>query len=184
LAEYLLQLVVMQLTFNDFQENVNEGYFSLRSDGELQENPIAQSLARKLEPYVDAIPGLSHSHLFALLREAVHFNKHLFLRNSSQDEGELPEDLHLQSESAYPQALTFALLDTALGICEEMQVPVITIFGQHDRERVESISRKPLVLGRYRAGDTEQTGTSRPVLFHRRALERSWPQIRRRCALI
>jgi lysophospholipase L1-like esterase len=63
------RLVVMQFTDNDFTDNLADGLFVLDTDGTLRELPVpAPGMMRRIEALVQAVPGLSYSHLLGLLR--------------------------------------------------------------------------------------------------------------------
>src|SRR5262245_45028362 len=63
-------VVVMQIFENDFADNLNDGLFALQPGGSLRELPVpAASALRRLEAVIQAVPGLSYSHLLGLLRQ-------------------------------------------------------------------------------------------------------------------
>jgi lysophospholipase L1-like esterase len=66
------RLVVLQITGNDFHDNLREGLFSLR-DGALRENPIRPiGLKRMAQRLLEAVPGLADLYLVGLLRQLPH----------------------------------------------------------------------------------------------------------------
>jgi hypothetical protein len=65
------RLIVLRVTANDFEDNVREADFSVSESGTLSELPIRVSKAKYLEPILDAIPGLSSSYLYSLVRQSI-----------------------------------------------------------------------------------------------------------------
>lgn len=64
-------ILVYQFSANDFGDDQRDGFFSLAGDGRLAEAPVPVPLVflRRIQPVVDAIPGLSRSHFFAALMQ-------------------------------------------------------------------------------------------------------------------
>ncbi len=64
-------VLVYQSSANDFGDDLRDGFFRLGADGELVEAPVPvpRSLLRRIQPVVDRIPGLSHSHVFAAVMQ-------------------------------------------------------------------------------------------------------------------
>jgi hypothetical protein len=106
------RLVVMQVTENDFTDNVEDGLFSLDADGALRELPVPPpGIMRRVERLVHTMPGLSYSHFVGLLRSV-----------------RLPAMVPPGSPSAAaarPQAreaaerVTLRIIDEAITVCEQ-----------------------------------------------------------------
>ena len=67
---YSPRAVVLQVHANDFDDNLREGLFRLGEDGQLVELPVPPAgLGRLLQEVVEAVPGLSSSHLVGLAKQ-------------------------------------------------------------------------------------------------------------------
>jgi lysophospholipase L1-like esterase len=67
---YAPRLVVLQVHANDFQDNPAEGLFALGPDGTLVSlPPRIPGLLRRIQGFVESVPGLSFSHLIGLAKQ-------------------------------------------------------------------------------------------------------------------
>jgi hypothetical protein len=66
------RLVVMQVFANDFEDNLRERLFEVALDGSLLELAVPPPDAmRKLQGFIEAVPGASQSHLVGLVRQVL-----------------------------------------------------------------------------------------------------------------
>lgn len=110
--------VVLQISANDFEDNVKESLFKLSDTGELKELQIPPvSLSRSVQNLIDAIPGLSYSYIIGLGNQVRWFyaRKHL----SSIE--------HTEKQTSSTDNLTLHLLDAVIRICEQEDWPVMAI---------------------------------------------------------
>jgi lysophospholipase L1-like esterase len=106
------RLVVMQLFSNDFSDNVNEKLFELEPGGALRELPVPPpSPLRRLEVTIDSVPGLWHSYLVGLLRQAIAPPPALNLPPGA----ELPGTRRLEPTDQ----LTLRIVEQAISLCAE-----------------------------------------------------------------
>ena len=122
-AEYAPRLVVFQVTGNDYGDNVDEGLYRLGTDGELVEQPIAPpSGLRRLQSAIEAVPGLSYSHLVCFLKQVAVLGAGggaapISAKKSSEVEAPL--------EPAKPkELLTLALIERSFQLCAENGWPI------------------------------------------------------------
>lgn len=111
-------LVVMQVAGNDPADNAVEGLFALDpASGSLEElrTPVPHHPLRALQGVIEAIPLLSRSHLFCLLRDgSLRATPRKAPDGESGDEGKrIP--------------LTIAILRSALDLCADAEWPVLAL---------------------------------------------------------
>jgi lysophospholipase L1-like esterase len=72
-------ILVYQFSVNDVGDDYRDGFFTLDESGGLVEAPlpVPRSRLRRLQPLVDAIPGLSNSHLFAAMMQVARARRQL-----------------------------------------------------------------------------------------------------------
>jgi lysophospholipase L1-like esterase len=106
------RLVVMQITENDFADNLKDGLFAIEADGTLRELPVpGPGIMRRVEALIQGIPGLSHSHLLGLVR-SVRAPPLGFPAAQSADGG-------AGQSVAAAERLTLRILDEAISLCEQ-----------------------------------------------------------------
>ena len=116
------RLVVLQVMANDYDDNVREAYFRIADNGALDELPIQVDAMKELEPLLDAVPGLSSSHLYSLVRQAI-AGPH-----SAAPGGLAPGQAPSTTDgSDYAERLTERLLAEAVAICRGKGYPVFAI---------------------------------------------------------
>ncbi len=110
-------LVVVQVAGNDPADNAVEGLFALGENGALRESdgPAPRHPLRAVQGIVEALPLLSSSHLFCLLRDGT-------LRGTPR---EPTSDAVAVDEGAL--SLTLAILSEALDLCEAGGWPVLAL---------------------------------------------------------
>lgn len=118
-------LVVLQLCGNDCRDNLAEGLATLDPAGRIQElPPPPPGLSRRLQGWVESVPGLTHSHFVCLFREVL-------LRPAPP----------VGAGSAAPVKepgleLTMALLDVAIRLCREANWRVIVLSADLDHAQL------------------------------------------------
>ena len=122
--EYDPALVVLQIHFTDFEDNVRDGLFELTPAGELRERAVpSPSRARRIWELVEGLPivgGVSSSYLVGLLRQS-RWIRHGIQTHPGQDAP--TENLPVDDEVS----LTIALLQEAVTICERAGWPVLAV---------------------------------------------------------
>lgn len=102
--QFKLRLIMLQVSANDFEDNVREAYFSVSDSGTQNEPSIKVSKAKFWERFLDAISGLSNSYLYSLIRQS--FAKHSSGTATKQDVD-------------YAVRLNERLIAEAVSICRE-----------------------------------------------------------------
>jgi len=152
------RLVVLQLMANDYEDNVREAYFRISDGGELIELPIRNSWVRDLEPFLDAIPGLSRSHVYGLIRQVIAGQG----SRTAAAPG-LEQKAEAQGGLDYTDRLTERLIAQAVAICRSKQYPVFAILVGLKGER---LSRVQGIFGENRiATFVVPDKTERPDLY-------------------
>ena len=104
------RLVVMQVFENDFYDNISEKLFEWKPGEPLRELPVPeQSLMRRLQGIVEAIPGLSNSYLVGLFRQ---------LRLPTFGTRDRPSKMSSRSREDLGDQLTIQILSEAISICQ------------------------------------------------------------------
>ncbi|MEZ5823945.1 MAG: GDSL-type esterase/lipase family protein [Geminicoccaceae bacterium] len=125
-------LVVIQLTGNDFEDNREEGLFELGADGELRPLGVRQpGSSRLIQSWIDDIPGLADLHLVGFAREVV-----IALRQRRAPTQDAPP-------SADPgnDALTYALIERILALCNERGWPFVGLTVDIEGERFAHLDK-------------------------------------------
>lgn len=126
-ARFNPRLVVLQFCGNDFADNVEEGFFTLSPDASLVEHsPRAEEARlRSLQDIIEAIPGLSYSHLVALAAQAF------------AHEGRPPDST---AENSINVRLTQRIIDEAISGCERRGWPVIGLSASEENAGLDSVT--------------------------------------------
>ena len=139
------RLVVMQIFENDFADNLDEKLFALEPGGSLRDLPVpAPGVMRRMEALIQAVPGLSYSHLVGLLRE-------VRAPTFGSQAKSVPEARRQQGLDPSDQ-LTFRILEEAISICEGRGWKVIGLLvglsHAHEAAAKELFARRkhPVVL--------------------------------------
>ena len=157
------RLVVLQVMENDFDDNVKEAYFSVSDSGMLNELPVRISRMKALEPFLDAVPGLSSSHLYGLIRQAL-----ARVVSPATPKRAVPGDAAPQAPAAgagYADRLTERLVAEAVSICQSKGYPVFALLVGLEGERLGRIEalfraqRVPLLVA--------PTKAERPDLYYK-----------------
>ncbi len=135
-------IVVLQLSQNDFDDNLNENYFSISADGRLIENEVQISLVRQLEHTVSLLPGVANSHLYAAVREAYYYSRQSRSPGPATPEI-VPETAIEQNEPSpdrYRYQLTSRLVAEAIEFCRTHGYPVLALLVGFQGEELSIIS--------------------------------------------
>ncbi|HXG01179.1 MAG TPA: GDSL-type esterase/lipase family protein [Bacteroidota bacterium] len=129
--QYNPRLVMLQLSGNDFEDNLTDGLFTLSDDGSLVEHdPPSPGAFRMVQAFIDAVPGLAYSHLVGLIREAYYYT-----RMGTDDAGD--ENTRRQRDR-----LTFAIVEEIIRYCRQAQWPIVVIivgFDADQRKGMQSV---------------------------------------------
>lgn len=117
-------LIVLQLHFTDFQDNISERLFDLGPEGELIELPVPpQSSTRRLQSFIEAVPGLSNSYIIGLLRQ-ISLNT--------------PVD---SNRTLFEEQLLFRMLEEILSICKDQEWEVLAVLADIPDKRLSKLER-------------------------------------------
>lgn len=131
------RLVVLQVMANDFEDNVREGYFSVSESGTLTELPIKVSKAKSLEPFLDAIPGLSNSYFYSLIRQS--FAKYSSGTYTKETASTVTKEAASKEGVDYADGLTEHLIAKAVSICQIKGYPVFAILVGLEGNRLSHV---------------------------------------------
>lgn len=125
-GDFAPRAVVLQLADNDFGDNRAEGMFRL-ADGRLEPRPIPEpGWERRVQALVEAVPGLSYSHLVGALRVLAAG------RGATGGEDRPGEAAAIEAEE---RELTRALVAEAIERCRSRGWPVVGLMIGMERER-------------------------------------------------
>ena len=160
------RLVTLQLSENNFADNVNKQLFRL-DKGALQELPIPpQSRVGRLVSLIEDAPVLRSTHLMAAIRIAS-----VKLFGGNRKKGQL-------SHKDYQ--LTYRMLEETLNICDRHGWPVLVILVSSRDYRPDRFERVRQILHRYKVSVIHApTKHERPDLYwtedpHWNAKEHDW----------
>ena len=154
------RLVVLQLSDNDFDDNVIEGLFTLTRSGELLESPVpSPGWPRIAQELVEAVPGLSYSRLLGLSRQAVpRPGRERIARSAQRGPAEGPL-------SSSTDGLTYQLIEETLGICGREHWPVLALEVGVDEPRLGELDK---IFTQHRITLLRApTSSERPDLYYR-----------------
>lgn len=123
---YRPRLVVLGFCVNDFADNTLERMYELDGRGRLEARPTphGQEGARTAQAVIEAIPGLSYSHLVGLARQVF-------------SEGwDAPAPL---PPSAAEDSLTYAIVDSVMRFCGVRKVPLVLVSIEVEGERLDRL---------------------------------------------
>lgn len=122
-------LVVLQLTSNDFNDNVREGLFELDRSGKLVERPVEKPSLRTVQEWIERIPGITSSRLMALIRQVVTgYDAQVLEARKRNDDG-----------SSTLEELTYRILDEVLEFCQVHAYPAVMLTVAIDGARLERL---------------------------------------------
>ena len=115
-ARFDPSFVVLQVSANDFEDNLADGLFALGPSGELRElAPPRQSAARAIQAAIEAIPGVSYSYMVGLVQQTA----------AARPRRSPPPD----------DALTCRLLEESLRLCRGRGWPVLGLSADLEAAR-------------------------------------------------
>ncbi len=136
-GQFAPQLVVLQACGNDFSDNQLEALFCLSRSGELVELPVPPPGKESLvQSVIEAVPGLANSHMVGLLREVA--------ANLHEKAAQQPQAMTTRvdsTRSTESDALTYALIERSLEICQDRGWPVVLLTEKFGGERLSELKR-------------------------------------------
>lgn len=164
------RLVVLQVSGNDFDDNVREGMFSVSDSGTLSELPVKVDKAKSLEPFLDAIPGLSNSYFYSLVRQSYGEYKRAqsYKKTASAPSKEAAPRVGID----YAGQLTERLIAEAVSVCQAKGYPVIAVLANLEGNRLNRV--QDLFQSRHVPTLTIPSKTERPDLYYK--IDGHWNQ--------
>ncbi len=118
------RLVVLEVFTNDIPDNVREGLFRLDDDGLLQPLPAPPPpLSRRLQPWIEWIPGIEYSRLLALTRMLSHQARRGHQSPGGDGAAGTTSAGDESVTAGKPGQLFVALVERALQICRDRGWP-------------------------------------------------------------
>ncbi len=128
---YNPRLVVLQLSDNDFYDNLAEGLFHLADNDSLVENsPRSPGSLRHVQKIIDAVPGLAYSYLICLVRDVMSFT------------AAAPQAMPSEEEVQRNNQLTYRLIHEIVAICERNGWPIVLLsadLNEHQLNELEVV---------------------------------------------
>jgi len=122
---YKPRLIVLQLMNNDFSENIQEQLFLLSETGTLvEQSPQPPHTLRLVQNVFEAIPRLSYSYLFGLVREAYWMTTR---------PPQIPPDPELRKPF---DRLTYAIVDSCVSFCVNARLPLLVLIVGYEPDRL------------------------------------------------
>lgn len=124
-------VVVLQVCGNDYADNEREKLFTLGPDGELIEGPsLERSWSQAVQSWIGNAPGLSNSHLVALVKQALADRGRETPAPPAAPAKPVAADIETRRRR---DLLTLGLLQESFRICAESRWPAIVLgVGVHD----------------------------------------------------
>jgi hypothetical protein len=140
---YAPNLVVFQVCGNDYNDNTVEGLFLLSDDGEIIEHPVPEiGGARKMQRVIEAIPGLSYSHLFCFAKKAVKSRG-----GGTSVEATAPAEAASTRQRSRKEKLGYALIEESLGMAVAKKWPILILSVDDEALRNAELARRCNKLG-------------------------------------
>ena len=159
-TRYNPRLVVLQLTKNDFKDNVRERLFTLTHSGELLELPVPPpGITRRLAVLIEAVLGLSSSHLVGLVKQVVWATRPYVPPPKPKPGASAEEEVGPHDQ------LTFRLLKEILTICGRERWPVLSVIVGIRGQRLAQLER--LFRGFYVEMIVVPDKPTRPDLYYK-----------------
>jgi len=126
------KLIVLQLHFNDFTDNLDEPFFRLGKGDELIELSTSQAKkpVRVMQEIVELIPGADRLFLVGLLR-------HLF---STVSQPTRKSANKMDEDSAVGDRLTYRIIEEILKLCRSKSWPLLPVIISIDGQRKEKLT--------------------------------------------
>jgi lysophospholipase L1-like esterase len=123
------QVIVLQLSGNDFADNISDRLFTLSDVGTLMEHdPPPPGAFRHVQWFIEAVPGLSYSYLVGLIREAYYFMS-VSQHTTGRDE----------AEEARINRLTFRIIEEIVRLCQQQQWPLAVVIVDFETDRLQEM---------------------------------------------
>ncbi len=128
---YNPDLIVIQISDNDFRDNVREQLFMLTSEGELRERSLPPPGARWLiQKAVESVPGLSYSYMIGFARQT------FWDRKSSS-----PEYDSDKNGAAIEDHLLISIMQKVLVICRENGWDILAVIVDISGDRRKELEK-------------------------------------------
>lgn len=115
------RFVILQMSENDFGDNVNEGLFSIAATGDLVQNPVPPpGWPRMVQEWIETVPGLPYSYLIGLLRQGLPSLR-------AKRPGTIPASAPTKETTADTDVLTYRLVQETLNLCRQNAWPVLAL---------------------------------------------------------
>ncbi len=136
------RLVVLQMCSNDFGDNLREGFFALSASGDLIEQPVPPAgWQRKAQAVIEVVPALPYLHLIGLVRQVASMSGER-RANRSDSRREYDSQRPVPSSRPNTDALTYALIERSVAICQAEDWPVAIIAVDIEGERLLELQRR------------------------------------------
>ncbi len=113
--------VILQISENDFGDNVKEGLFTLDHSGDLTERPLpSPGISRTIQEVIELVPGLAYSYLVGLSRQAT------LAGQTTTAEAKVPGSASDNRQDP-ADTLTYKLVARAVEICQAAGSPVVAL---------------------------------------------------------
>jgi lysophospholipase L1-like esterase len=126
------KLIVLQLHFTDFTDNLNEQSFRIGEKDELIELSANQAKKRvqSLQEIVELIPGVDRLYLVGLLR-------HLY-STANQSAQKSPD--HMETDTAGSDRLTYRIIENILKLCRNKSWPLLSVMIDIEGQRKDRLT--------------------------------------------
>ena len=115
------RLVILQVSKNDFGDNLKEGLFTITPSGDLVEKPVPPpGWSRVVQEWIEAVPGLAYSYIVGLSRQAIPSPT---VRNLGVN---APPAAAKDTKDG-TDSLTYRLIVETLDICKQKNWPVLAL---------------------------------------------------------
>lgn len=149
------RLVILQLTSNDYADNLSEGMFTLGPDGALVDGPrpVPRGLLVRLYSLVAQLPGADQSWLIAAIKQAISTARRelprlAYVARGAASGEAMPRTTTATATTAAParpravEALTEAIVARAVDACARRGIPVVGLgaeLGPRDAAAMRAI---------------------------------------------
>lgn len=117
--QYTPKLIVMQLCYNDFEDNETDSLFRVNEDGSLEELPVSGShRIDGIRDMVESIPGVPYLRTYQVLKQIIRGRDNV-LGFQMDDAQFTPEELAAQD------ALTFSLLRRTMELSRDAAAQIV-----------------------------------------------------------
>jgi hypothetical protein len=126
------RLVVLQVSDNDFTDNLKDGLFTIGPSGDLVERSVPPpGWSRVVQQWIEAVPGLPYSYLVGLSRQAISARR---VRTPAS-----PLPTASAQDVARADSLTYGLIGEAVDICQQQGWRVLALEVGVEGARLEAL---------------------------------------------